>query len=79
MPMYVSRDDLIGLIYETGCKIDKILDQRKKDQQIIADLNSENINLTSKNLIMVNQLKNYIQELEKIRTHYVNSNNNDRR
>jgi len=65
--------DLIKQINEVACKLKAELSN--KDKQI-QDLKLQNEHLKISNLATLDQIREYIKELEQIRTHYVDSNNN---
>lgn len=68
-----SLMDLIKQINEVACKLKAELSN--KDKQI-QDLKLQNEHLKISNLATLDQIREYIKELEQIRTHYVDSNNN---
>ena len=77
--MEVTKQDLFDLIHQTGRKIDELLNKLSKQEQVIADLEAQNNELKRNNQTTLSQIKEYIQELEQIRNHYVDSNNSPER
>ncbi|HJK85540.1 MAG: hypothetical protein KBD25_03110 [Rickettsiaceae bacterium] len=54
-----------------------IFELNLKDKQI-EDLKIQNQELKNSSAVILNQIKEYIKELEQIRNHYVDSNNNSK-
>ena len=79
MKMEVTKQDLFDLIHQTGRQIDELLNKLSKQEQVIADLEAQNDDLKRNNQTTLSQIKEYIQELEQIRNHYVDSNNSPER
>lgn len=79
MKMEVTKQDLFDLIHQTGKQIDELLNKLSKQEQVIADLEAQNDDLKRNNQTTLSQIKEYIQELEQIRNHYVDSNNSPER
>lgn len=79
MKIEVTKKDLFDLIHQTGRKIDELLTKLSKQEQVIADLEAQNNELKLNNQTTLSQIKEYIQELEQIRNHYVDSNNSPER
>ncbi|MEA0970773.1 hypothetical protein Megvenef_00742 [Candidatus Megaera venefica] len=79
MKIEVTKKDLFDLIHQTGRKIDELLTKLSKQEQVIADLEAQNNELKRNNQTTLSQIKEYIQELEQIRNHYVDSNNSPER
>jgi hypothetical protein len=79
MEIKATKKDLVDLIHQTGKKIDSLLVKLLEAEQIIMDLEAQNADLKLSNQTTLSQIKEYIQELEQIRTHYVDSNNNFKR
>ena len=77
--MEVTKQDLFDLIHQTGRQIDELLNKLSKQEQVIADLEAQNDDLKLNNQTTLSQIKEYIQELEQIRNHYVDSNNSPER
>ena len=77
--MEVTKQDLFDLIHQTGKQIDELLNKLSKQEQVIADLEAQNDDLKLNNQTTLSQIKEYIQELEQIRNHYVDSNNSPER
>ena len=79
MKMEVTKQDLFDLIHQTGKQIDELLNKLSKQEQVIADLEAQNDDLKRNNQTTLSHIKEYIQELEQIRNHYVDSNNSPER
>lgn len=79
MKIEVTKEDLFDLIHQTDRKIDELLNKLSKQEQLIADLEVQNNDLKRSNQTTLSQIKEYIQELEQIRNHYVDSNNSPER
>jgi len=79
MKIEITKKDLFDLIHQTGRKIDELLNKLSKQEQVIADLEAQNNELKRNNQTTLSQIKEYIQELEQIRNHYVDSNNSPER
>ncbi|RTK92688.1 MAG: hypothetical protein EKK61_03105 [Rickettsiales bacterium] len=77
MMMKITKQHLINLIKEIDGNIDGLLTKINNQGKIINDLKSQNENLRLNNQKTLDQIKEYIKELEQIRSHYVNSNNNN--
>lgn len=77
MMMKITKQHLINLIKEIDSNIDGLLTKINNQEKIIHDLQSQNENLRLNNQKTLDQIKEYIKELEQIRNHYVNSNNNN--
>lgn len=74
--MEVTKKQLIDIIQEIGHRVDRLMDEVAKQDQQITELKSQNQELKKSNQATLDQIKEYIQELKQIRTHYVDSNNN---
>ncbi|MDP4709091.1 MAG: hypothetical protein NWS20_03700 [Rickettsiaceae bacterium] len=74
--MEITKQQLIDTIHQIGNKIDDMLVKSAKQEQQIMDLQSQNKELKKNNQATLDQIKEYIQELEQIRNHYVDSHNN---
>ena len=74
--MEITKQQLIDTIHHIGDKIDEMLVKSAKQAQQIMDLHSQNKELKKNNQETLDQIKEYIQELEQIRNHYVDSHNN---
>jgi uncharacterized coiled-coil protein SlyX len=74
--MEITKNSLIEQIHEIGKKIEDLNAKLAKQGRLIEDLNSQNKSLKQQNSATLDQIKEYIEELEQIRSHYVNSNNN---
>jgi oligoribonuclease (3'-5' exoribonuclease) len=74
--MELTKKNLIDLIHEISEKIEKLNTKLVKQDGVIEDLKSQNENLKQNNHDTLGQIKKYVEELEQIRSHYVNINNN---
>ena len=74
--MEITKQQFIDTIHHIGDKIDEMLVKSAKQAQQIMDLQSQNKELKKNNQETLDQIKEYIQELEQIRNHYVDSHNN---
>jgi predicted nucleic acid-binding Zn-ribbon protein len=74
--MEITKQQLIDTIHHIGDKIDEMLVKSAKQEKKIMDLQSQNKELKKNNQATLDQIKEYIQELEQIRNHYVDSHNN---
>jgi predicted nucleic acid-binding Zn-ribbon protein len=74
--MEVTKQQLIETIHYISDKIDEIMVKSAKKEQQIIDLLSQNEELKNSNQATLDQIKEYIKELEQIRSHYVDSHNN---
>jgi len=77
--MKITKKNLIDLIQEINDNIDGLNKKLVKQDSVIQDLKSQNENLKQNNHDTLDQIKEYIEELEQIRNHYVDSNNNTSR
>jgi len=74
--MEITKKNLIDLINEIGENIDRLNAKLAKQEGFIEDLKSQNEKLKQNNHETLDQIKEYIEELEQIRSQYVDSNNN---
>ncbi len=75
--MNLTKKILLDLIKKIGEDITKLKeDLQNKDYQI-EELKLQNQQLKANNLATLDQIQNYIKELEQIKTHYVDNNNNN--
>jgi cell division protein FtsB len=74
--MEITKKNLIELIHEISEKIEKLSAKLVKQDVIIESLKAQNESLKRNNHETLGQIKEYVEELEQIRSHYVNSNNN---
>ena len=74
--MKTTKKNLIDLIQEINDNIDGLNKKLIKQESLIQDLKSQNESLKQSNHDTLDQIKEYIEELEQIRSHYVDSNNN---
>jgi gas vesicle protein len=74
--MEITKQQLIDTIHRIGDKIDEMLVKSAKQEKKIMDLQSQNKELKKNNQATLDQIIEYIQELEQIRNHYVDSHNN---
>ena len=76
--MEITKQQLIEIIHEIGEKIEKLAAKSARQRQQIKDLESQNEDLKKSSQATLDQVREYIKELEQIRSHYVDSNNNIR-
>ena len=74
--MEITKKNLIDLINEIGENIDRLNAKLAKQEGFIEDLKSQNEKLKQNNHETLDQIKEYIEELEQIRSQHVDSNNN---
>ncbi len=74
--MKITKKNLIDLIQEINDNLDGLNKKLAKQDSLIQDLKAQNESLKQNNHDTLDQIKEYIEELEQIRSHYVNSNNN---
>jgi uncharacterized coiled-coil DUF342 family protein len=74
--MEITKQQLIDVIGQIGDKIESLNAKLARQERQISDLKNQNEELRKGNQATLGQIKGYIQELEQIRSHYVNSNNN---
>jgi len=58
-------------------KITKLLEERAEMKITMEKLKTENQNLESRVSVAVSEINEYLKELEEIKAHYVDSNNNN--
>lgn len=71
--MKVTKQQLLDTILQISDKVDKMLIKINEQKDEIAELKQRNSALLQNNRHTLDQIKGYIQELEEIRSHYVNS------
>lgn len=71
----VTKKDLSDTIKNISTKIDEQIEITKKQTAEINELKSKNSELQKRNQETLDQIKEYIEELEQIRSHYVDNNN----
>ena len=76
MIMKITEQQLIDTIHQIGNKVDDLVVKSAKQEKQIIELKLQNDELKKSNQATLDQIKEYIQELEQIRNHYVDSNNN---
>ena len=74
--MEITKKNLFDLINEIGDNIDRLNTKLAKQEDFIKDLKFRNEKLKQNNHVTIDQIKEYIKELEQIRSQYVDSNNN---
>ena len=76
--MEVTKQYLIEIIHKIDQKIEALLFKLDSQNQKIKDLESKNkeLELAKSSQVSRDQIREYIEELERIRSHYVDSNNN---
>ena len=73
--MEITKKNLIDLINEIGESIDRLNIKLAKQETLIEELRFQNEKLKQSNHDTLDQIKEYIEELERIKSHYVDSNN----
>lgn len=76
--MEVDNKALIYLIKQINRSVDKLIFELNLKDKQIEDLKIQTQELKNSSTIILNQIKEYIKELEQIRNHYVDSNNNSK-
>lgn len=76
--MKVTKQHLSSLIQELEEKIDILFATSGKQAELIKTLQKRNSDLESNNNKTLEQIKDYVKELEQIRNYYVSSNNNSK-
>jgi predicted RNase H-like nuclease (RuvC/YqgF family) len=77
--MKITKKNLIDLIHEINDNIDGLNKKLMKQESVIQNLKAQNESLKQSNHDTLDQIKEYIKELEQIRSHYVDSNNSTSR
>ena len=73
--MEITKKTLIDLIKKIDSGIEEMSNKLNKHEQEIRDMQLQNQSLKENNRATLEQIKEYIKELEKIRSHYVDNNN----
>ena len=73
--MTIRKQDLIDIIHEIDKAVDLLINDSYRKHQAIKELQKRNAQLEAKNQDTLNQIKDYIKELEQIRSHHANSYN----
>ncbi len=76
--MEVDKKALIHLIKKINSNVDKLIFELNVKDKQIEELKIQNQELKNNSATILNQIKEYIKELEEIRNHYVDSNNNSK-
>ena len=76
--MEVSKKLLMDLIKQINTDTDNLISELSLKNKEIEDLKMQNKHLKESSLATLDQIREYIKELEQIRTHYVDSNNNSK-
>ena len=76
--MEVDKKALIHLIKQINSNVDKLIFELNVKDKQIEELKIQNQELKNNSATIINQIKEYIKELEEIRNHYVDSNNNSK-
>ena len=74
--MKVTMPHLNNLTTKIESKVDELLLKHEQQGKMIATLKEKNAELERNNEKTLEQIKEYIKELEQIRAYYVNNNNN---
>lgn len=73
--MEITKNHLIELIRHIDVGVSQMSDKLQAQEQEIQELRMQNQALKDSNKATLDQIKQYIKELEEIRNHYVDSNN----
>jgi len=73
--MEITKKTLIDLIKKIDLGIEEMSNKLQKQEQEIKDMQLQNQSFKENNRATLEQIKEYIKELEKIRSHYVDNNN----
>lgn len=73
--MEITKKTLIDLIKKIDLGIGEMSNKLQKQEQEIKEMQLQNQSLKENNRATLEQIKEYIKELEKIRSHYVDNNN----
>lgn len=73
--MKITTQKLIQTIEEISDKINFLQNEMQLKEQEIKDLQEKNDKLINSNHTTLSQIKDYIKELEVIRSHYANNKN----
>lgn len=73
--MQVTTQDLLQIIEEISNKINLLKEELELKDQQIGELTTRNNELETSNHNTLSQIKEYIQELEVIRSHYAGNKN----
>jgi len=76
--MEVSKKLLMDLIKQINTDTDNLISELSLKNKEIEDLRMQNEHLKESSLATLDQIREYIKELEQIKTHYVDSNNNSK-
>ena len=76
--MEISKKPLMDLIKRINNATDKLIAEGAAKNKEIEELKIQNNLLKENNIATLDQIREYIKELEQIRTHYVDSNNNSK-
>ena len=76
--MEVSKKLLMDLIKQINTDTDNLISELSLKNKEINDLRMQNEYLKESSLATLDQIREYIKELEQIKTHYVDSNNNSK-
>jgi hypothetical protein len=68
----------MDLIKQINTDTDNLISELSLKNKEIEDLRMQNEHLKESSLATLDQIREYIKELEQIKTHYVDSNNNSK-
>ncbi|MDC0864580.1 hypothetical protein OAP56_01340 [Rickettsiaceae bacterium] len=74
--MEITKQHLIDTIHKINDQVDKLIGKLDEQARHIKDIEQKNRNLVKNNESTSSQIEEYVKELEQIRNHYVDSNNN---
>ena len=72
----IIAQNVIDQLQNLDQKISQLLLERLEMKNALETLKTENKNLESRVSVAVSEINDYLKELEEIKAHYVNSNNN---
>jgi chromosome segregation ATPase len=76
--MEITKQHLIDTIHKINDQVDELIGKLDEQARHIKDIEQKNRNLVKNNESTSRKIEEYIKELEQIRNHYVDSNNNTR-
>lgn len=76
--MEITKQSLMNVISQINSSVESLKKELKEKNREIDELNLYNQTLKQNNKATLDQIRQYIQELEKIRNYYADSNNNSK-
>jgi len=74
--MEITKQHLIDTIHKINDQVYELIGKLDEQARHIKDIEQKNRNLVKNNESTSRKIEEYIKELEQIRNHYVDSNNN---